>query len=145
MEQNKAALAEELFNSTFNCAQSVIGAWVPEAVRPEALRMATAYGGGILGGGALCGAACGALMAIGYTIGKDSPDDTTAKEKTNTTGKLFLQRFQEQCSHVNCHDLLGCNPQTEEGKAHMAEHGLREKVCTQAVVKAIRILEELAL
>ena len=60
---SKAEAAAQCFNETFNCAQAVFSAFARELGldREMALKTAAAFGGGMAGTGATCGAVTGAL------------------------------------------------------------------------------------
>lgn len=131
-EQNgKATEALACFSTTFNCAQAVFSTFAPDLGldRECALKAATAFGGGLAGTGATCGAVTGALMAIGLARGMIRPEDTDAKEETYRLTRVFMERFKALHFTTLCRELLGCDLSTPEGMAFLKENNLKEKLC----------------
>lgn len=73
--------AVELFNSGFNCSQSVVAAFADMYgfTEEQALRMSASFGGGIGRMRETCGAACGMFMLAGLECGQTDPKDAAAK------------------------------------------------------------------
>jgi len=100
--------AEAFFASGFNCAESVLQA-ILEAFteeRPKDIpRVASAFGGGIGGSheGA-CGALNGGIMAIGYLLGRLTPDENVNEAKA--IAAEFQKKFSTQYGTTNCGALL---------------------------------------
>ena len=63
--------AGSAFDEGFSCSQAVLSAFAPEhgLDRETALKVATAFGGGMGHRGDTCGAVTGAFMAIGLRHG----------------------------------------------------------------------------
>jgi len=133
------------FKETFNCAQAVIAAFCEDFAmdRATALRVATAFGGGMAGMGLTCGAVTGAYMVIGLKHGRTDAADHTPAEKASATVQEFNKRFLARNKSIACRELLGVDTSTPEGKAYALEMNLREKVCAKAVRDAAEVLEEL--
>lgn len=108
-----------------------------------ALKISSAFGGGIGRTGDVCGAVIGALMAIGLEYGRTKPNDDEAKEKTYHLSQEFLQKFRERNDSIVCRDLLGVDISAPDGRERIEELGLEEKVCQKAVRDAAEILEEI--
>ena len=108
-----------------------------------ALKISSAFGGGIGRTGDVCGAVIGALMAIGLEHGRTKPNDDEAKEKTYHLSQEFLQKFRERNDSIVCRDLLGVDISAPDGRERIEELGLEEKVCQKAVRDAAEILEEI--
>ena len=142
---NKADEAVRCFAETFNCAQAVAHAYGPDlGLDPEcALRVASAFGGGIALTGTTCGAVTGALMIIGLAYGKTKAEDTQASEETYRIAATFVERFKERNFTILCRELVGCDAGTPEGKRFMKEHNLRDRLCSRFVRDAAEILEDL--
>ena len=70
------------FEEGFNCSQAVFSAWAEELGldRETALRVATAFGGGMGHRGDTCGAVTGAFMAIGLKHGRLRADDEETRD-----------------------------------------------------------------
>ena len=113
----------------FNCCESVIirvddGHPIP-GFGPEALRIASGFGGGVAGWGSVCGAASGAVMALALLHGTDGGETSDIfKARRDWLRKLsqeFLRSFEREFGSVNCMDLLGVDRRTEEGKRRYDE------------------------
>jgi C_GCAxxG_C_C family probable redox protein len=91
----------------------------------DVMRVASAYGGGVMGWGSVCGAAAGACMSLGLIYGTDG--DETPNEYLEMRaglreiGQKFLKSFEEEFGSVNCMDLLGVDRRTDEGKRRYEE------------------------
>ncbi len=75
---NKSELASDYLKKGYNCVQSIIKAYAADVVMnaEEAVKMASALGGGIGRTGNICGAVSGAALIIGMKLGST---DNTAK------------------------------------------------------------------
>jgi C_GCAxxG_C_C family probable redox protein len=80
----KSEQAAEFFSSGFNCCQSVFAPFAVEfgLDQAHALRLAQAFGGGMVSRGETCGAVTGSFMALGLKHGKSQAKDNDAKDKT---------------------------------------------------------------
>jgi C_GCAxxG_C_C family probable redox protein len=89
------------------------------------MRVASAYGGGVMGWGSVCGAAAGACMALGLiygTTGDESPGEYQEKRALmREIGQKVLRSFEDEFGSVNCMDLLGVDRRTDEGKRRYEE------------------------
>lgn len=139
-----AGLAERAFQSGFNCAQSLVQAFsagIPGGAE-QAVRAATALGGGIARTGQMCGAITGALLVIGLRHGSSEPD-RAAKERVYAESQEFIRRFVELHGTSCCAELIGCDLSTEAGRAFAREHQVHRMVCSLLVRDAARLLEEM--
>jgi C_GCAxxG_C_C family probable redox protein len=142
---NKKQAALTLFTQDkFNCAQSVFGAFadVVGIDRDTALKTAACFGGGMRCG-EVCGAATGALMALGAALGSSTPCDAAGKQRGNAKAVEFISRFQEANGSLLCKDLLGYNPGIPEDVQKINELGLHDTVCPKAIESAVEIVEDI--
>jgi C_GCAxxG_C_C family probable redox protein len=135
-----ADIAENYFEKNFNCAQSV---FAPFAVRSgldeeTALKIATAFGGGISRRGETCGAVSGALMAIGLIFGSAAPE---AKQEVYRLGQDFMHRFEDQHGSLLCRTLIGVDISTPEGLQKARASGVTRFVCPKLVHQAAVLLQ----
>ena len=95
-----------LHDSGFNCAQSVLGALGEYTGLDEkmALSIASGFGGGVRCG-EICGAASGAVMALGIVFPFADGDDAAARAKNNKLTIAFTKRFSEHFGFIRCFDL----------------------------------------
>lgn len=105
----KGRLARALFEQGYNCCQSVVGAFAAEMGMEleEAVRLASAFGGGL---GRLregCGAVSGMALVAGMLYGYASPTDGENKARTYGMMQELARRFRERNGSLLCRDLLG--------------------------------------
>ena len=132
--------ATELFKEGFNCSQSLLAVFGASLgiERDSALRIASAFGGGVGRMGDTCGVVTGALMIIGLRFGATSARDTVAKARTYEIVKAFLNDFKVRHHSVKCRDLLGfdISSKPDSGK-------IISKQCPKYLVDAVSIIEEI--
>jgi C_GCAxxG_C_C family probable redox protein len=113
----------------FNCCESALilideGHPLP-GFRANIMKAASSLGGGVGGWGSACGAATGAVIALGLVQGTDGEE--TIEEFQKRRGQLreisqvLLKEFEDTFGSLNCMDLLGVDRRTEEGKARYVE------------------------
>lgn len=141
-EFNPSETAVARFHQNFNCAQSVFAAFAPQFGLDESmmLKMASPFGGGVARRGQICGAVTGALMALGFAQGADTP---AGKEDAYLLGQEFLQRFESRHSTILCCELLGCDISTVEGRQKASDKGAFTTLCPQFVSDAAEIVQDM--
>ena len=97
--------ATALHESGFNCAHSVLGALGEYTGLDEktALSVSCGFGGGV-SCGEICGAAAGAVMALGLAFSKN-PDDVSERARVRKLSAEFNRLFRENFGCVRCLDL----------------------------------------
>lgn len=140
----KQDLAAEIFNSGFNCSQSVLAAFCEsyELDRNTALKAACGLGGGCRSG-EICGAVSGAVITIGLKHGFNQPGDTETKANCYAKTEEFLNAFKTKNGSILCRELLGCDISTAEGMAQARSKNLFKTTCVDMVKSAASILEQL--
>lgn len=141
---SRCQLALARFREGYNCSQSTFSALAEELGLPldVALRLAAPFGGGIGRQGEVCGAASGALMALGLRYGEAS-NDKAAKERAYAVAAEFVRRFEERAGALRCRDLLKADMTTAEGLAAARERKVFATECPRFVAAAVEIAEEL--
>jgi len=101
---NKFEIASEYMKKGYNCAQSIMKAYASEVGMKEedAVRMASALGGGVGRNGHICGAVSGAALIIGMKFGTTDPADFPAKEKAYNKTNELLEKFSAENKSVLC-------------------------------------------
>jgi C_GCAxxG_C_C family probable redox protein len=117
-QQQAIQHARELFQSEYNCAESVLMAiaqsqgigteWIP--------RLATGFGGGIARTGQVCGALSGAIIGMGLVLGRDNPE-VKADDFYAAVQKL-LADFEASHGTTQCRALTHLDFMTPEGRAN---------------------------
>jgi C_GCAxxG_C_C family probable redox protein len=105
---NKGKIAREYFEQGYNCAQAVFTAFKEETGLDEktALRLSSAFGGGIAGMRETCGAVSGMLMAFGALKGYDAVIDADEKKAFYENARALAEEFKALHSTLNCAELL---------------------------------------
>ncbi|MDF1543205.1 MAG: C-GCAxxG-C-C family protein [Anaerosomatales bacterium] len=134
--------AARLFTDGASCSQAVFVAFAPSlgVDTAQALKFASGFGGGMHIGGT-CGAATGAVLALGLAYAGD--DSASDRHAVMGAVETFFARFGEQVGATECPAVLECDVRTAEGRALVREQGLREKRCLPAVRAAAQIVEEM--
>jgi C_GCAxxG_C_C family probable redox protein len=145
MQRKEKAL--QLFSNRHNCSQAVFAAFRRVKVLDEAgaLRLATMFGGGVVGsGGGMCGAVTGALMALSMRYGMGGIIEELAnKKRTYDLGRQFMAEFEKRMGSCRCESILGLCIGDPENLQKARELKLFETVCVDAVGTACDILEEM--
>lgn len=134
--------AIDLFEKGLSCSQSVFASYAPIFGVDErtALKISSAFGGGIARLGQVCGAVSGAFMIIGLKVGGE---DRESKEHTYLLAREFVIRFESINGSILCKDLLGCDISTSDGLQKARENDLFKTLCPKYVRDSCEILEKL--
>lgn len=141
---NTADRAELLFRGSCNCCQAVLASRAPEYGLDEetAIRLGTAFGGGMGRRGGVCGAVTGAFMLLGLKHG-DPGGASEPKERVYGLVNAFVEEFSRLHGSILCRELLGCEIGTPEGMAEAVDKGLFGTICVNFVRDAVDIAEKL--
>ncbi len=134
---------DRMFDMGFDCSQVVLSE-VAEKIgikKEEALRIASCFGIGMAQAG-VCGAATGAMMALGLKYGNDQPGEISKKAELFAKRDEFMNRFEELNGAVVCPDLLGQAVFTLEDMMATKPSGLYRN-CPKYCINAIKILNEM--
>jgi len=144
MERVEAAAG--LFGKGCNCAQAVLAVFAPELglEEAEAIRIATAFGGGMGRTDGVCGAVSGACMVLGLRSDMRRPEDKEAKESAYARMQEFDRRFRRRHGETTCTGLLGVSLSTPEGMQAAGDRKLSQSRCAEYVRSAVEILEEMS-
>ena len=144
---DRCELALRYHHSGYNCAQSVLMAFA-DLTKLDGTTGFAVTGG--LGGGVgathqeLCGAANGAVIALGLLFPFTDGADAEGKRRIYAQAKEFLQRFQARFDGLSrCGDLLRARIEpTEETTPAAVRLGV-DKHCDILIVTAVEVLEEM--
>ncbi len=144
MEQKIADIALNHFKSGYNCAESVLLAFMEtfDIKCKMAPRMASGFGGGISRTDHICGAFSGAVIALGLLSGRDKPDED--REKIYSKVSELEKRFSEEFGTIECTDLLGFDISTHEGHTAAKEAGVFQTKCSVFVQRSAEIISDIA-
>jgi C_GCAxxG_C_C family probable redox protein len=130
--------SRELFDSGFNCAESVFLA-VAESRGDECTvipGVATGFCSGMARTERLCGAVSGGVLAVGLALGRSTPDQSV--EDCYRAVREVIDGFVSRFGSDNCCALTGCRLGTEEGQARFATENLHA-LCGEFVAEGTRL------
>lgn len=136
--------AVQYFEKGYMCSQAVFAAFAEQfgITEKQALQIGACFGGG-MNKGEVCGACTGALMVLGMKYGQFDLLDTASRAKGGAVTVKFLDEFEKRKNSYLCHDILGCDLRTEEGRNYAKTNGLFGKLCPEMVRTAAEILTEM--
>jgi len=143
---DRIALALMRFQMGYHCSQSVMEAYAMDFdLEPElARRIATALAGGSTVGGE-CGAIGSGYLVLGLKHTQNLPSYGDVEKEVELFGRVerFVGEFRKRHGAITCHELLGVDVFTREGR----EEGLRRDLfatrCPNHIRDAITILDSL--
>ncbi len=141
---NLTQIADDRHREGFNCAQSALSPFAEELGLPldVAMRLAAPFGGGMGRQGEVCGAASGALMALGLRYGSPVADKD-AKETVYAITAEFLRRFEARTGALLCRDLIQSDMTTPEGLAWARARNVFTTICPGLIAAAVEIADDL--
>lgn len=134
--------ATEYFREGYNCAQSVVMACAGSDA--DIAKAAAAFGGGIGRMQGICGAVTGAYISIGLAYASDGIPTNEDKIKVYDRVRAFRDLFISRNRTDICHELLGEDLNTPEGRERIKARNLHETVCEKCINDAIDILDEIS-
>jgi C_GCAxxG_C_C family probable redox protein len=143
MKQSKQMIAQESFNSGFNCAQSVLKAFSDDLGINEiqAINMASGFGAGMGRLQKTCGAVTGAVMVIGLSNNLSIQLAENRNDLTNQMIQDFENQFIKKHGTTQCKELIACDLNTEDGQNKFREQNIKEHICSKCIQSAVTILE----
>lgn len=136
--------AVKLFKSGYNCVQAVFGVFCEEngLDRNTAFKLANGFGGGVRCG-EVCGAALGAILAIGLKCGFYIEGDFSQKGYCNKKSHEFIEKFRKENGTILCRDLLGVDIRCPEDFLTPDAVEAHKTICPKLVAASVRILESM--
>ena len=143
--EQRVTKAKELFNSGYNCCQSVVLAYADIiGLEPTfAATISAPFGGGMGRLREVCGAVSGMTMVAGFLSPCPTADDPAAKKANYALVQRFAEAFREQNGAIVCRTLLGLDHAKDEPtpSPRTAEY-YRKRPCAELVGDAARIVGE---
>ena len=103
-------------------------------------RIATGLCSGMSRTSRTCGAISGAIMGLGLVHGRNTPEDD--REYLYALVQELFKRFTDKHGTTSCHELIGCDLNTEEGQKYFVDQNL-DPVCREITADAARIAMEI--
>lgn len=130
--------AEDSFASGLYCAESVVLALADaQGIESELLpKVATAFCSGMGKMCGTCGAVTGAVMGLSLCLGRSEAGQSVQPSYSAT--RRLIHEFEREFGARDCHILLGCDLNTEEGQTTFRKNRLGER-CAKFTGKAAEI------
>ncbi len=145
IQTEKGQEARRLFESGYNCAQSVAGAFAEEMGLPRdtVFSLASPFGGGMGRMREVCGAVSGMMMVLGMLDGYASPTDLAEKKRVYQTVQELAGQFRSANGSIVCHELLGAEGKdTNTAPSERTPQYYKKRPCACYVEDAANILAE---
>ena len=141
---SRLEMSMELFNSGFNCAQSVFAPFCEKygLSREYALKISSGLGAGVRSG-EICGVVSGAVLVVGLKHGQSIAEDSASKSNCYAKTSEFIDHLKMKSRFIICRELLGCDVSTKEGHEQAKKLNLFKTICANMVKNAVVTLEEL--
>lgn len=138
-----------LFESGFNCAQSVFAAYADlfGMDRETALKLACPMGAGVGRMREVCGTVSAMAMLSGLKMGNTDPSDEEAKTRSYEIVRKMSDAFREKRGSIICRELLGMPASVTESArpSQRTAAYYATRPCSHIVAEAARIVEEMLL
>lgn len=144
MRKSRVEDAVQLFESGYNCCQSV---FVPYAglygmPKDEALMLTSGMGGGIGRMREVCGAVSAMALICGYIDGNADPDDQAKKEAVYQRVRDMSDEFARQNGSIICRELLGIlGREKSAAPSERTEEYYAKRPCVRCIRCAAEIIE----
>ncbi|MCM1087429.1 MAG: C-GCAxxG-C-C family protein [Muribaculaceae bacterium] len=145
LEQSRVNYAVSLFESGYNCAQSVFAAYAEllGMDRKSALKMSGAMGGGVGRMREICGTVSAMAMLAGLKEGNDDPGNEEAKEHIYALVRRMSAQFKEKQGTIICRELLGIEGMEESAKPSIrTPEFYASRPCGRIIACAAEIIEK---
>lgn len=140
----KKEKAIRLFKEGYNCTQAVVLAFEEElgADRNVAVRMSSAFGGGMGRLREVCGAVSGMLFVIGFLYGEETAMDVQVKGALYERVQEVAKSYEKKNGSIVCRELLGLNQKREQPKPEeRTQQYYKKRPCPELVGCAAEIVE----
>ena len=137
-------LAGKYFTDGYNCAQAVFSAFHEEmgVSESQALKISSAFGGGMGRLREVCGAVSGMFMVLGTLYGYDDAKDDSAKKELYTRVQALAEEFKEEYKTIICRELLGVDGVQKPTPSPRNPEYYAKRPCLAFVRSAARSLSE---
>ena len=145
MREHKT-IAAELFLRRYNCSQAVFAAYcdLTGLDGETALRVSSAFGGGVGRLREMCGAVSGMMMAVGMLYGYNDAEAKAAKAELYSRVQELAGRFRAENGSYLCRDLLGLGDRGASDPSKPSERNAafyKKRPCLELVKDAAGILD----
>ena len=134
--------SQELFNSGYFCAESVLLALCEHMeIESDILpKIAAGFCSGVARTKGMCGSVSGAIMGLSMAYGRTTPQDSM--DDIYLKVQQLRNAFEEKFGSINCFELIECDLGTDEGQIAFADYN-RFDQCLDYAGEAARIALDL--
>lgn len=144
MKNLLAKKTTEYFNEGYNCAESMLKAYLDVYKKDPSLgAAASGFGGGIGGKGTTCGAISGAVIALGLHFNRQKSDQKELYVAIRGKSLELINKFIDEKGSSFCKDLQPYDLTTIEGREKLHDDKEAAEKCKGYLTAASHILEEL--
>lgn len=143
--ESRVEKAAELFESGFNCAQSVFAAYADlfGMDTETALKLSCPMGGGMGRMREVCGTVSAMSMLSGLKGGNTDPQNEEAKKAAYELVRKMAADFKEENGTIICRELLGLDGmEASAAPSARTQQYYASRPCTGFVRSAARIVEK---
>lgn len=148
MNRPRVQNAVRLFESGYNCAQSVFAAYADlfGMDKQTALKMSSAMGAGVGRMREVCGVVSSMAMLAGLKEGNADPEDEEAKAHIYGLVRLMSAEFKKQHGTIICRELLGIEGMEESAKPSVrTPEFYASRPCRKLIAHGANIIEDILL
>ena len=148
MSSSRVQNAVRLFESGYNCAQSVFAAYADlfGMDTQTALKMSSAMGAGVGRMREVCGVVSSMAMLAGLKEGNADPNDEEAKAHIYGLVRLMSAEFKKQHETIICKELLGIEGMEESARPSVrTPEFYASRPCRKLIAHGAEIIEEILL
>lgn len=133
--------AQENFEMNYNCAESVLKAYLEEyGKNNEMLSAATCFGGGFAGKKKICGVISGSFIALGLHFGRKDSEEKEVHIKARQAALELMEALQEQKGSIKCEDYVTYDLTTQEGREKLHSDKEMRESCKELMLTATGLL-----
>jgi C_GCAxxG_C_C family probable redox protein len=136
--------ALSLFNSDYNCSQSVLSAYSDylDLDNEFALSVSCGFGSGMGRLQGTCGAVTGAYMVFSVYCSNKFSNNSDRKSNSYLMIQEFNNKFIQKHNTTDCKSLLNCDLRTEEGQQQFYADNLIESVCVNCIKDSVKMIKD---
>lgn len=141
--EQRVEKARGLFNSGYNCAQSVLLAYNDIAGMDDrtAAVIASSFGGGMGRLREVCGTVTGMSMIASLISPAPDPSDKAARTSNYALVQNFAEQFKVENGSIVCRELLGLGRVKESPEpSERTQEYYKRRPCAEYVASAARIV-----